>query len=111
MRSMSNVAAETASAQCAVSLAQENAQLKTTVAHLTTLVDKLKHQLSQLNRRQFGVSAEGLLQLGLWSQSAWPDSAPLPPMTTSVPAHERLKPVRKALPADLPREVIEIDLP
>jgi len=110
MRAMSNVASQIIADDQTTALAKENVQLKATVVHLETLVDKLKHQLAQLNRRQFGVSAEGLLQLGLWPTSALPENAP-PMPSTSIPAHERQKPTRKSLPADLPRKVIEIDLP
>src|SRR5438876_11117510 len=104
MRAMSNVAAELAL------LGRENSELKATVVHLETLVEKLKHQLAQLTRRQFGVSAEGLAQLGLWS----PQQAPAPEAariaTTLMPTHERAKPLRRLLPDDLPREIIALDL-
>src|ERR1041385_5076056 len=98
MRAMSNVASQPTVDQPTTALAKENAQLKVTVLHLETLVDKLKHQLAQLNRREFGVSAEGLLQLGLWPTSALPEKTP-PMPSTLIPAHERQKPVRKPLPA------------
>src|SRR5208282_6668119 len=91
-------------------LAQENATLKATVLHLETMVEKLRFQLGQLARRQFGVSAEGLAQLGLWSPAETPTSDAPPIPRTLVPAHERAKPIRRALPDDLPREVIEVDL-
>lgn len=91
-------------------LAQENSTLKATVLHLETLVEKLQFQLAQLTRRQFGVSAEGLAQLGLWCPDETPASEAPPIPTTLVPAHERAKPIRRPLPDDLPREVIEIDL-
>src|SRR5437667_10745440 len=58
MRAMSNVAAELAL------LGRENSELKATVVHLETLVEKLRYQLAQLTRRRFGVSAEALAQLG-----------------------------------------------
>ncbi|MGH7594342.1 MAG: IS66 family transposase [Gemmatimonadales bacterium] len=91
-------------------LARENSTLKATVLHLETLVEKLQFQLAQLTRRQFGISAEGLAQLGLWTPAETPASeAPRIP-SMLVPAHERAKPVRRPLPDDLPREVIEIDL-
>jgi transposase len=91
-------------------LAQENSALKATVLHLETLVEKLQFQLAQLTRRQFGVSAEGLAQLGLWSPDETPASQASPIATTLVPAHARAKPVRRPLPDDLPRAVIELDL-
>jgi transposase len=91
-------------------LAQENAQLKASVLHLETLVDKLKHQLAQLTRRQFGVSAEGLAQLGLWSVHEAPTAEVPRIASTLVPTHERAKPIRRLLPDDLPREIIELDL-
>jgi transposase len=91
-------------------LAQENSALKATVLHLETLVEKLQFQLAQLTRRQFGVSAEGLAQLGLWCLSETPVGEAPPMATTVVPAHARAKPVRRPLPDDLPREVIEVDL-
>src|SRR6266498_1121397 len=107
MRVMSEVMAEFASG---AQLAQENAALKATVLQLETLVEKLRFQLGQLARRQFGVSAEGLAQLGLWSpdETLAREAPPLP--TTLVLAHERAKPVRRPLPDNLPREVIEVDL-
>jgi transposase len=91
-------------------LAQENSALKATVLHLETLVEKLQFQLAQLTRRQFGVSAEGFAQLGLWSVDELPAGAAPPMVTTVVPAHARAKPVRRPLPDDLPREVIEVEL-
>ena len=71
MRVMAGVVMESANV---AQLAQENASLKATVLHLETLVDKLRFQLGQLARRQFGVSAEGLAQLGLWSPAETPAS-------------------------------------
>jgi len=104
MRAMSNGAAELAL------LARANCELKATVVHLETLVEKLRYQLAQLTRRQFGVSAEALAQLGLWALEEVPvPEAPRIP-TMLVPAHERAKPVRRPLPDDLPRAVIEVDL-
>ena len=64
---MSNVVVESSPI---AQLTQENSTLKATVLHLETLVEKLRFQLTQLSRRQFGVSAEGLAQLGLWSLAA-----------------------------------------
>lgn len=111
MRVMSGVMVQSANTTNVAQLAQENATLKATVLHLETLVDKLRFQLGQLARRQFGVSAEGLAQLGLWRPEETPASDPPPIVpTTLVPAHERAKPVRRPLPDDLPREVIEVDL-
>lgn len=92
-------------------LVQENAQLKSTIVHLEALVDKLQYQLAQLTRRQFGVSAEGQAQLGLFLEGEMPESPSAPPMATQhIPAHERARPLRRPLPADLPREVIVLDL-
>jgi transposase len=111
MRVMSGVMVESANTTKVAQLAQENAALKATVLHLETLVDKLRFQLGQLARRQFGVSAEGLAQLGLWRPEETPASEAPPIVPTAlVPAHERAKPVRRPLPDDLPREVIEVDL-
>jgi len=108
MRLMAGVVMESANV---AQLAQENVALKATVLHLETLVDKLRFQLGQLARRQFGVSAEGLAQLGLWTPAETPASEAPPPIpTTLVPAHERAKPIRRPLPDDLPREVVEVDL-
>src|SRR5438477_12407147 len=78
-------------------LAQENTALKATVLHLETLVDKLRFQLGQLARRQFGVSAEGLAQLGLWSTAVTPDSVAPPIPTTLEPANAWAKPVSSML--------------
>jgi len=91
-------------------LAQENSALKATVLHLETLVEKLHFQLAQLTRRQFGVSAEGFAQLGLWCLSETQIGEAPTIATTVVPAHARAKPVRRPLPDDLPREVIDVDL-
>lgn len=92
-------------------LVQENTQLKSTIVHLEALVDKLQYQLAQLTRRQFGVCAEGQAQLGLFLAHELPESASTPPVATQhIGAHERARPVRRALPADLPREVIVLDL-
>lgn len=107
MRAMSSVVVQASERAL---LAQENSHLKATVLHLETLVEKLQYQLAQLTRRQFGVSAEGLAQLGLWSLEEAPAAAAPRIPTTLVPAHERAKPVRRLLPDDLPREVIEVDL-
>jgi transposase len=92
-------------------LVQENAQLKSTIVHLEALVDKLQYQLAQLTRRQFGVSAEGQAQLGLFLEGEMPESPSAPPMATQhIGAHECARPLRRPLPADLPREVIVLDL-
>ena len=107
MRVMSSAVVESANV---AQLAHENSALKATVLHLETLVEKLQFQLAQLTRRQFGVSAEGLAQLALWSPAETPASVVPPIATTLVPAHARAKPVRRALPDDLPREVIELGL-
>jgi hypothetical protein len=72
MRVMSEVMVASANV---AQLAQENAVLKATVLHLEAVVEKLRFQLGQLARRQFGVSAEGLAQLGLWSPAETPTSA------------------------------------
>jgi transposase len=93
-------------------LVRENAELKATLVHLETLVEKLQYQIAQLTRRQFGVSAEHLAQLGLFQAGELAmASAPPPIPSTQVPAHERAKPVRRGLPDDLPRQVVTLDLP
>jgi transposase len=93
-------------------LLRENTELKATLLHLGTLVEKLQYQIAQLTRRQFGVSAEQLSQLGLFRPGELTPGAEAPARpTTQVPAHERAKPVRRALPEELPREVITLDLP
>lgn len=93
-------------------LVRENAELKATLVHLETLVEKLQYQIAQLTRRQFGVSAEHLAQLGLFQAGELAvASAPPPIPSTPVPAHERAKPVRRGLPDDLPRQVVTLDLP
>jgi transposase len=94
----------------ATDLARENSELKASVAHLEALVEKLRYQVAQLTRRQFGSSAEGLAQLGLWAleEVPVPDAPQISKML--VPGHERAKPVRRPLPDDLPRSVIEVDL-
>jgi hypothetical protein len=67
-------------------LAQENSALKTTVLHLETLVEKPQFQFARLTRRKFGVWAEGLAQLGLWSRTETPASEAPAIATTLVPA-------------------------
>jgi transposase len=92
-------------------LVRENAELKVTNVHLQVLVEKLQYQIAQLTRRQFGVSAEHLAQLGLFQPGELPSNGTLPPIpTTLVPAHERTKPMRRLLPEDLPRAVITLEL-
>lgn len=92
-------------------LRRENAQLKATNLHLQALVEKLQYQIAQLSRRQFGVSAEGLAQLGLFGAGDLADvGAPASMPSTQVPAHERAKPIRRPLPDDLPRAVVTLDL-
>src|SRR5208283_6086416 len=99
-----SVAVATPTAEQIAQLAQENASLKAALKNMELLVEKLRFQIAQLNRRQFGSSAEGLAQLGLWAPESEPENTPPPIATTLVPAHERAKPVRRPLPDDLPRQ-------
>lgn len=92
-------------------LIRQNALLKQSNAHLEMLVQKLRHQLAGLTRRQFGVSSEHAAQLGLYTaEELEAPSAPPAVLPTQVPSHARTPPVRRSLPEDLPRQVIELDL-
>lgn len=92
-------------------LIRQNALLKESNAHLELLVQKLRHQLVGLTRRQFGVSSEGAAQLGLYTaEELEAPSAPPGVLPTEVPAHARKPPVRRSLPEGLPRQVIDLDL-
>ena len=99
-------------AQENLSLAREITSLKSALINAEQLIGKLKFEIAQLTRRQFGSSGEGLAQLLLWQPGAEPENAP-PALvgTILVPTHERAKPIRRPLPDELPRVVIEIDLP
>jgi transposase len=105
---MSSPVADTLDPQVLLS---QIAQLTATNQHLLVLVEKLQHQISQLTRRQFGVSSEHVAQLGLFAVEDVPLAAnPAPALSTHVPAHERRVPVRRTLPEDLPRQVITLEL-
>lgn len=92
----------------------ELSTLKARVAAQQAEIDHLKLLVAKLQRLQFGRRAEGLgadrdqLALGLDGQVATPqiNSAP----QESCPTPERRPPVRKPLPAHLPRET-EVYLP
>jgi transposase len=75
------------------------------------LIEKLKVELMRLKRMQFGRSSEALdtkiaqLELTLEELEASETQIAAAP-TLSAPPTERVKPVRKALPACLPRESV-----
>jgi transposase len=96
-------------------LQQENGELRRDLHNLSLLVDKLKVQLAQLNRRQFGSSSEALAQIKLFDAAAAPEPAPgegPPPATDRVEAHDRQRAKRRPLPDHLPRTApVVIDLP
>jgi transposase len=96
-------------------LLRDNTELRRDLHSLGLLVDKLKLQLAQLNRRQFGSSCEALAQIVLFDASAAPVPAPgeaPAPKTDRVAAHERRRPKRRPLPDHLPRTApVTIDLP
>src|SRR5258708_25606185 len=74
-------------------------------------IEKLKIELARLKRMQFGRSSEKLdqtisqLELSLEELEA-SESELLAPSSVSVPAVEKAKPARRALPESLPRETI-----
>lgn len=81
------------------------AEKETELRHQGLVIEKLKHQLAILKRQRFGASSEKLTQeieqLELLIEdleSDHPTDAPVPER------NDRKKPVRLALPADLPRE-------
>jgi transposase len=79
-------------------------------------IEKLKIELARLKRMQFGRSSEQLdqtiaqLELSLEELEA-SESELLAPSCVSVPAVEKAKPARRALPESLPRETIIHEAP
>ena len=74
----------------------------------------LEEQLRLLMHKRFGASSERASddQLGLFNEAEATAETPAGDDTeTTVPEHKRKKPGRRPLPADLPRIVIEHDLP
>ena len=75
----------------------------------TLQIEQLKLQLSQLRRMQFGRSSEQIdaeiAQLELTLEDLEVRAAAVPPALASV-MPERVKPVRRPLPASLPRETL-----
>jgi hypothetical protein len=74
----------------------------------------LEEQLRLLMHKRFGASSEKASadQLGLFNEAEATAEMPAADDTeTTVPEHKRKKPGRRPLPADLPRIVIEHDLP
>jgi len=82
----------------------------------TLHIEKLKMQLATLRRAQFGRSSEKLddaiaqIELQLEEdeiESAERQEEARPPESKTAPARAKLKPVRKPIPAHLPRERVE----
>jgi transposase len=79
-------------------------------------IEKLKIELARLKRMQFGRSSEQLdqtiaqLELSLEELEA-SESELLAPSSVSVPAIEKAKPARRALPESLPRETMIHEAP
>jgi transposase len=79
-------------------------------------IEKLKIELARLKRMQFGRSSEQLdqtiaqLELSL-EELEVSESELLVPLGVSVPAVEKNKPARRALPESLPRETIVHEAP
>jgi transposase len=72
------------------------------------MIEKLKHQLSGLRRRQFGTSSEQIGQLQFILEDLETALAhETPPAPT--PASDKLKPARKPLPDHLPRREQVLD--
>jgi transposase len=99
-------------------LAEREAELAAARAELTGArlrIEQYKAQLAQLRRMQFGRSSEKLdtqiEQLELMLEDLEEGGAVLPPSAVhrapGQPCHERRQPVRRPLPAHLPREEIE----
>src|SRR5438105_4412083 len=78
------------------------------LVYLRSWIDKLTLELARLKRMQFGRSSEQLdariEQLELMVEELQASAAPAP--TVAAPAMHWRKPVRKPLPAHLPRETI-----
>jgi len=78
------------------------------LVYLRSWIDKLTLELARLRRMQFGRSSEQLdariEQLELMVEELQASAAPAP--TVAAPATNWRKPVRKPLPAHLPRETI-----
>ena len=79
-------------------------------------IEKLKIELARLKRMQFGRSSEKLdqtiaqLELSLEELEA-SESELLAPSSISALAVEKAKPVRRALPENLPRETVVHEAP
>jgi transposase len=93
-----------------LSAAHDQVQRLSTQLHSRdVLIEKMKLQLAQLRRMKFGRSSEQLdaqiaqLELSLEELEANAAEAPIPAEPTTT-ASASIKPIRQALPADLPRE-------
>ena len=93
-------------------LAEREAQLAAAqqqALHLRVWVEKLELQIARLKRMQFGRSAERLAQidqLELIVEDLQTTQAQLKPSSALAPAIEKSAPIRKPLPAHLPRETV-----
>ncbi len=74
------------------------------------LIERLRIELARLKRARFGRSSESLdtkiAQLELALEELEASAAPITSAPTNAESIERAKPVRKALPAHLPRESV-----
>jgi transposase len=99
-------------------LRQQNAELQRERVELSKRIDILGEQLAWLKRRFFSRSSEALSeadrrQLRLFDEA---DSSPIeqaeePQTLVHVPEHTRRQAKRQALPEDLPREEVLVDIP
>ena len=75
-------------------------------------IEKLKIELARLKRMQFGRSSEQLdqqiaqLELTLEELEASESESVIPTVASATPPKERTPPVRRPLPAHLPREIV-----
>lgn len=91
-------------------------QAQSMIAHQESEILLLREKIHLLQHRQFGKSAEGLSSEVQELLFTLPEStqAALSAESSSqieVKAHTKMKPGRKGLPKDLPREALIIDLP
>jgi transposase len=83
-----------------------------TILSQSERIDELEQQLAWLKRHVFGRKTERVILPGqgeLFETEVQADSPDVEPATQSI-TYERNKPVRQALPANLPRERIELDV-
>jgi transposase len=100
----------------AAHLRRVNQELLATVAELRATIEKQQAHIDRLVRMTFGRRSERVTVPNLCDNVPDPDSAPAAATpTTAIPPPEAVTPRRRGhgrrpLPADLPRERVEIDL-